>query len=126
MAGTSVDLLFFPIDTIKTRLQSPQGFLKAGGFSGMYKGVGSVMVGSAPGGRNGQQFMLFLELTICFLLCEAAAFFSTYEMSKQSLSHSGLLAPANHMLSASVGEVVRKFSSARSFCFVIHRGFPMA
>jgi len=54
MAGTSVDLLFFPIDTIKTRLQSSQGFLRAGGFSGMYKGVGSVMVGSAPGGRNGK------------------------------------------------------------------------
>src|SRR5258708_4409373 len=49
-AGTSVDLLFFPIDTIKARRQSSQGFLRAGGFSGMYKGVGSVMVGSAPGG----------------------------------------------------------------------------
>ena len=50
MAGTSVDLLFFPIDTVKTRLQSAQGFAKAGGFAGIYKGVGSVIVGSAPGG----------------------------------------------------------------------------
>ncbi|KAG9096659.1 S-adenosylmethionine transporter [Ceratobasidium sp. 370] len=50
LAGTSVDLLFFPIDTIKTRLQSSQGFLKAGGFNGIYRGVGSVVVGSAPGG----------------------------------------------------------------------------
>lgn len=49
-AGTSVDLLFFPIDTVKTRLQSPQGFIKAGGFKGIYKGIGSVVVGSAPGG----------------------------------------------------------------------------
>ncbi|KAF8627977.1 hypothetical protein AX14_011278 [Amanita brunnescens Koide BX004] len=32
MAGTAVDLLFFPIDTLKTRLQSVQG----------------VIVGSAP------------------------------------------------------------------------------
>lgn len=50
MAGTAVDLLFFPIDTIKTRLQSAQGFARAGGFRGMYKGIGSVVVGSAPGG----------------------------------------------------------------------------
>ncbi|KAJ7170948.1 mitochondrial carrier domain-containing protein, partial [Mycena filopes] len=49
LAGTAVDLLFFPIDTIKTRLQSPQGFARAGGFKGIYKGVGSVGVGSAPG-----------------------------------------------------------------------------
>ena len=50
LAGTSVDLLFFPIDTVKTRLQSAQGFAEAGGFRGIYKGVGSVIVGSAPGG----------------------------------------------------------------------------
>jgi hypothetical protein len=52
MAGTSVDLLFFPIDTIKTRLQSAQGFVQAGGFKGVYRGVGSVVVGSAPGGKS--------------------------------------------------------------------------
>lgn len=84
LAGTSVDLLFFPIDTIKTRLQSVQGFVKAGGFRGIYKGVGSVVVGSAPG---------------------AAAFFSTYEAMKHSLPLHGQLAPVNHMLSASVAEV---------------------
>jgi Mitochondrial carrier protein len=50
LAGTSVDLLFYPIDSIKTRLQSDHGFYKAGGFRGIYNGVGSVIVGSAPGG----------------------------------------------------------------------------
>jgi Mitochondrial carrier protein len=50
IAGTSVDLLFYPIDSIKTRLQSRGGFYKAGGFRGIYNGVGSVIVGSAPGG----------------------------------------------------------------------------
>ena len=45
-----MDLLFFPIDTVKTRLQSSQGFRRAGGLAGVYKGVGSVIVGSAPGG----------------------------------------------------------------------------
>lgn len=51
MAGTTVDLFFYPIDTLKTRLQSRQGFLASGGFKGVYKGLGSVAVGSAPGGR---------------------------------------------------------------------------
>lgn len=50
VAGMSVDLLFFPIDTIKTRLQSQQGFIQSGGFRGVYKGIGSVFVGGAPGG----------------------------------------------------------------------------
>jgi hypothetical protein len=59
MAGTSVDVALFPIDTLKTRLQSPQGFLKAGGFKGIYNGLGAAAVGSAPG---------------------AALFFSTYEV----------------------------------------------
>jgi hypothetical protein len=51
LAGTAVDLLLFPIDTIKTRLQSSRGFVRAGLFKGIYKGVGSVLVGSAPGGE---------------------------------------------------------------------------
>ena len=46
-AGTSVDVALFPLDTIKTRLQSSQGFIKAGGFRGVYAGL-SVAV-FAPG-----------------------------------------------------------------------------
>ncbi|KAJ7600739.1 mitochondrial carrier domain-containing protein [Mycena floridula] len=81
LAGTAVDLLFFPIDTVKTRLQASQGFIKAGGFRGVYRGIGSVVVGSSPG---------------------AAAFFSTYETMKHNLPLTG---PLNHVVSASVGEV---------------------
>jgi len=79
-----VDLLFFPIDTVKTRLQSSQGFIVAGGFKGIYRGVGSVVVGSAPG---------------------AAAFFVTYDYLKYnlppSISHPS---PLGHVISASIGE----------------------
>jgi solute carrier family 25 S-adenosylmethionine transporter 26 len=60
IAGTTVDLFFYPIDTLKTRLQSRQGFLASGGFKGVYKGLGSVAVGSAPGG---QSFILNLFIT---------------------------------------------------------------
>lgn len=37
-----------PLDTLKTRLQSPNGFLKSGGFSQLYKGIIPVVLGSAP------------------------------------------------------------------------------
>src|SRR5271154_2383518 len=49
-AGVAVDVSLFPIDTIKTRLQAPGGFLANGGWRGIYKGIGSVSTGSAPSG----------------------------------------------------------------------------
>ncbi|KAK6027277.1 putative carrier protein PET8 [Ostertagia ostertagi] len=48
-AGLAVDLGLYPLDTIKTRLQSKQGFIAAGGFRNIYSGMGSVAIGSAPG-----------------------------------------------------------------------------
>ncbi len=38
-AGTTVDTILFPLDTIKTRLQAKQGFYKAGGFRNIYSGL---------------------------------------------------------------------------------------
>ncbi|MCJ1268668.1 S-adenosylmethionine transporter [Lobaria immixta] len=49
IAGTAVDLSLYPIDTLKTRLQSASGFYTSGGFRGIYAGVGSALVGAAPG-----------------------------------------------------------------------------
>ncbi|XP_047696265.1 S-adenosylmethionine mitochondrial carrier protein isoform X2 [Prionailurus viverrinus] len=87
VAGVSVDLILYPLDTIKTRLQSPQGFNKAGGFRGIYAGVPSAAIGSFP---------------------NAAAFFITYEYVKWFLhtDSSSYLMPVKHMLAASAGEVV--------------------
>lgn len=100
LAGTTVDLSLYPIDTLKTRLQSSAGFYHSGGFRGIYAGVGSALVGSAPG---------------------AALFFVTYEGIKSRLRESnteqavdgkgGKAAwwrnnePVEHMLAASAGEV---------------------
>lgn len=96
LAGTTVDLSLFPLDTLKTRLQSSSGFLASGGFTGIYRGVGSAIVGSAPG---------------------AALFFCTYEYTKTFLSarrhaseaRGGQIGqwtmPIEHMLAASLGEV---------------------
>ncbi|RYC56954.1 hypothetical protein CHU98_g9258 [Xylaria longipes] len=41
IAGTTVDLSLFPLDTLKTRLQSHAGFFPSGGFRGVYRGIGS-------------------------------------------------------------------------------------
>lgn len=49
-AGLVVDVGLFPIDTIKTRLQSAGGFRANGGFRDVYKGLGVVTMGSVPGG----------------------------------------------------------------------------
>ncbi|KAH8677761.1 mitochondrial carrier domain-containing protein [Xylariales sp. PMI_506] len=103
IAGTTVDLSLFPLDTLKTRLQSAEGFFPSGGFRGIYRGVGSAVVGSAPG---------------------AAFFFCTYEGVKDFLAsrRQRLLtgddrihrtrvdepawrAPLDHMTAASLGEV---------------------
>ncbi|CAK7210378.1 S-adenosylmethionine transporter [Sporothrix curviconia] len=86
VAGTSVDLSLFPLDTLKTRLQAGPGkFWASGGFSGIYRGVGSAVVGSAPG---------------------AALFFVTYEGVKHAVDrpNSAPLA-STHMLAASLGEI---------------------
>ncbi|KAL7534331.1 hypothetical protein ACHAWF_004798 [Thalassiosira exigua] len=100
LAGTSVDVALFPIDTLKTRLQSPHGFLAAGGFRGVYRGVVAAAAGSAPG---------------------AALFFGTYEAAKPKVANyqrelrgeeagegdgsSSSYSPAlTHMTAASIGE----------------------
>jgi len=96
VAGTTVDLSLYPIDTLKTRLQSPKGFRAAGGFNGIYAGVGSAALGAAPG---------------------AAFFFVSYEYIKRwmrevrviHLGNDGTTGkwpePLDHVVAASVGEV---------------------
>jgi solute carrier family 25 S-adenosylmethionine transporter 26 len=102
LAGTTVDLSLFPLDTLKTRLQSSAGFFPSGGFSGIYRGIGSAVVGSAPG---------------------AAFFFCTYETTKSFLgkrirrntsggssndTNGGGWVPADvftHMIASSLGEI---------------------
>eukprot|EP01147_Barroeca_monosierra_P006655 gene6655-9434_t len=64
VAGPVVDIVLYPIDTVKTRLQSSQGFFKAGGFRGVYRGLSSAALGSAPA---------------------AACFFASYEGTKLAM-----------------------------------------
>jgi len=50
LAGIICDVTLFPLDTLKTRLQSQHGFFQSGGFRQLYKGIGPVVLGSAPSG----------------------------------------------------------------------------
>jgi solute carrier family 25 S-adenosylmethionine transporter 26 len=50
-AGLAVDTLLFPLDTVKTRLQSAEGFYKSGAFKGIYRGIAPVLLGSIPSGE---------------------------------------------------------------------------
>ena len=87
LAGTAVDISLFPLDTIKTRLQSKQGFWASGGFKRIYAGLGPAAVGSAP---------------------NAAVFFCTYDSVKRlattKLGYKDT--PQVHMAAASTGEVM--------------------
>jgi len=65
-AGAIVDVVLFPLDTLKTRLQSSQGTRWSTQlFRGIYRGLGPAVVASAPAG---------------------AAFFGTYDFIKRITS----------------------------------------
>lgn len=65
LAGLVVDVSLYPIDTIKTRMQSKEGFWKSGGLRKIYRGLSAVAVGSIPGGAA---FFFFYDVTKSKLL----------------------------------------------------------
>lgn len=94
-AGTCTDIVFFPIDTLKTRLQAKGGFFANGGYHRIYRGLGSAVVGSAP---------------------SASLFFITYDSLKQLSppvfrdllgvgSSEQTVDTLTHMFASSMGEV---------------------
>jgi solute carrier family 25 (mitochondrial S-adenosylmethionine transporter), member 26 len=46
ISGLAVDTILYPLDTLKTRLQSTRGY--SGGFSTIYRGITSSCIGSIP------------------------------------------------------------------------------
>lgn len=87
-AGLFVDVVLFPLDTLKTRLQAADGFKKSGGFKGVYRGLGPQAIGGVP---------------------QAAFFFLTYESIKSYAEKKRVSSekmPFVYMFGASVAEVV--------------------
>ncbi|CAF9909483.1 hypothetical protein IMSHALPRED_008376 [Imshaugia aleurites] len=97
-AAFTVDVLVYPLDTIKTRLQSPDykrlytksstNALPRSLFRGLYQGIGSVILATIP---------------------SSGAFFTTYEGTKSILSHTSLPTPITHSVASSAGELVSCF-----------------
>jgi len=85
IGALAFDGVLHPVETVKTRLQSDTGFLKSGGFRGVYRGVASALLGSVPYG---------------------AAFFLAYDASKLCLSKRISNDTAVHMFGACIGETV--------------------
>ena len=52
VAGVAVDTSLFPLDTLKTRLQTKEGFWKSGCFINIYAGLGPAAVGVFASGRR--------------------------------------------------------------------------
>ncbi|MCJ1245552.1 S-adenosylmethionine transporter [Trapelia coarctata] len=109
LAGTTVDLSLYPIDTLKTRLQSSTGFLASGGFRGIYAGVGSALIGSAPGAAL---FFVTYESTKSFLQkrrSEAQVRGASTKDGRLSADpdsgYGRWIEPLGHMAAASLGEV---------------------
>ena len=69
VAGLTVDMAMFPMDTIKTRLQSKQGFWKAGGFTRIYAGIAPAAAASAPSGVLRVLGALYRDLITATLQC---------------------------------------------------------
>lgn len=92
-AATVVDSIIFPLDTIKTRSQASGGFIKNGGYTGLYRGIGSVVVCTVP---------------------SASIFFFTYEKFKglcdQAASQNGsgsfLKGWKGHLVASSAAEAI--------------------
>ncbi|CAE8614303.1 unnamed protein product [Polarella glacialis] len=63
-SGITAETVLFPVDCLKTRLQSPVGFSASGGFSSLYAGLRPAVFGCAP---------------------SSAIFFCTYEWTADAL-----------------------------------------
>ncbi|XP_076547069.1 mitochondrial S-adenosylmethionine carrier protein isoform X2 [Osmia lignaria lignaria] len=87
VAGIVCDLISFPLDTLKTRLQSQHGFVQSGGFKRLYQGLAPVLIGSAP---------------------SAALFFITYNGIKEVFQPRipEQYYPIMHMSAAAIGEAI--------------------
>lgn len=87
VAAFSVDLIVYPLDTIKTRLQSPDykrlyrnganNSINRSMFRGVYQGVGSVIIATLP---------------------SSGAFFTTYEGIKSALERNNPRYDGGHLL----------------------------
>lgn len=121
MAAFTVDLLVYPLDTIKTRFQSQDYPVQPNAgtrspralFRGLYQGVGSVVIATLPAGECSHCTLCAKpthnrELTSGAPSPQAGLFFLTYETSKSGLGAalpSALPQPFIHSLASGCAEL---------------------
>lgn len=115
MAAFTVDVLVYPLDTIKTRYQSQQYTPRSvstigtptGLFRGLYQGIGSVVIATLPAGECSPAS--FVDLAgRPFSYFVAGVFFITYEAAKSGLTNwlpSIVPLPAVHAVASGAAEL---------------------
>ncbi|KAL8919620.1 MAG: hypothetical protein Q9172_004897 [Xanthocarpia lactea] len=128
-AAFTVDFLVYPLDTIKTRIQSPDyrrlytknGAINRSLFRGLYQGIGSVVLATLPSCTPILLSSPLLNQTILLTtaILSAGAFFTTYEATKTFLQAINPSLPSSttplvplpilHAAASSTGELVSCF-----------------
>lgn len=114
-AAFSVDLLVYPLDTLKTRIQSPEyrqryvypntnAVRTAALFRGLYQGMGSVILATLPSCKYTLCRRCKKPIDTRFFV--AGAFFTTYEHSKTLFSYLPIPTPIAHSAASAVAECV--------------------
>lgn len=88
VAGGIVDSILYPLDTLKTRLQSNLSFKSSGGPHNLYRGIAPALLGSIP---------------------SAALFFSSYETVKRMSRYFNAekeFAPGTLFMASAFGEIM--------------------
>ncbi|CAE7217550.1 slc25a26, partial [Symbiodinium microadriaticum] len=91
LAGVAVDVPLHPLDTLKTRMQSTDGFWASGGYRNLWSGLSAVLLVSLPGSA------------LFFLIYESARHF--VERRIPAAVHDNTLAIARDAVAASVADV---------------------
>lgn len=103
-AGLIVDTSLYPIDTIKSRLQSEAGFLRSGGFKNLYRGLQPVLAGSIP--SSSVFFITYETLKEKFATIDLFAGKTTYHNDRNFVTtNSKAHGHVSHVIAASLGEV---------------------
>jgi solute carrier family 25 S-adenosylmethionine transporter 26 len=85
ISGTIREVLLFPFDTIKVRVQSSQGFQRAGGFLNLHRGILSATLAASP---------------------ITALFFGIYNATNEKLKRGGEQIVVQHIEVQSLGKLL--------------------
>ncbi|KAI0989508.1 hypothetical protein GJ496_001248 [Pomphorhynchus laevis] len=143
LAGLTVDVLLFPLDAVKTRMQSRGGFRNSGGFSNIYRGILPVLIVSVPSSsvfftiysqiqqqnfisnksRSAVSNVLGTIISACGAECVTCIIRVPFEITKQRMQVN------RHSMQSVVAQIMRKngpFGFYSGFIATLAREIPFA